>query len=112
MNDEDKTKDCGCSIRVVRCEHFANGSKLVLLDLDSLHDKLHEAFPDIEWPRFCIQYESAEYGPNCIGGDTDDQVLAEELFAEYADDLLVRPESGEMLGALVIEVPVEGGRRR
>lgn len=105
MTDEEATKECGCSLHSIKCEHFANGSKVMLLDLGYIIEKVRVALPDMEFSRFCIQYEPAEYGPVCTGGGhVEDQEQAEEEFQEYADLLFAHPEEGELAGAFVIEI--------
>lgn len=108
--DFDDTKPCGCSLRAIKCEHFANGSRLFLLELADIIDKANAAMPlGIKLTRFCIQYEPAEYGPVCTGtGHTEDQSEAEEAYAEYADHLYAHPEAGELAGAIVFEVSING----
>lgn len=101
----DETKACGCPPRAVRCEHFANGSKVLLLDFANMLERIKHAFPHMEMTRFCIQYEPADGGNVCTGGGhTNDPALAEEEFAEYADHLHAHPEAGELAGSFVQEV--------
>lgn len=104
-NEEEPTKECGCSIRVIKCEHFPNGAKVMLLDFIAQLPKLRQQLPDIEWARFCIQYEALGGDNECTGGGhTDDQALAEEEFAEYADHIAMHPEDGQFAGAIVFAV--------
>ena len=100
----EQLKECGCSIRAVRCEHFGNGSKVLLLDLADIIAKEPKLCAEYGLKRFCVQYEPPDSGPVCTGNDTDARDEAYEYFQELADHLIAHPESGALVGGFVIEV--------